>query len=216
MKKDNLKVFSGFLLQEMGKLDEKFYDFPVTLVCSDGQVVTSSFLLVALSPFMRQILSEQSTDFLINLTEFDIHVGDVRTFFNIVTDLEHLEFTLKNSFGNVFDQICKIFDVKMNTIDEHLDKDIVKNIDAHKVVLNETGCVNIEMPEVVINNVSMEEIDLCKNGIIFSCSHCHFTSGTINEVSDHMEVSHTNISSSEKETISTSEDSMKEVVLNVP
>ena len=216
MKKDNLKVFSGFLLQEMGKLDEKFYDFPVTLVCSDGQVVTSSFLLVALSPFMRQILSEQSTDFLINLTEFDIHVGDVRTFFNIVTDLEHLEFTLKNSLGNVFDEICKIFDVKMNTIGEHLDKDIVKNIDAHKVVLNETGCVNIEMPEVVINNVSMEEIDLCKNGIIFSCSHCHFTSGTISEVSDHMEVSHTNISSSEKETVSTSEDSMKEVVLNVP
>jgi len=209
MKKDNLKVFSGFLLQEMGKLDEKFYDFPVTLVCCDGQLVTSSFLLVALSPFMRKILSEQSTEFLINLTEFDIHVGDVRTFFNIVTDLERLEFTLKHSVGDVFDQICKIFDVKFDLNNEHLDKDVV----SHKVVRNETGCINIEMPEVVINNVSIEEIDLCKNGIIFSCSHCHFTSGTISDVSEHMEVSHTNIPSPQKEPFSNSNDTTKEVSL---
>jgi len=195
MKQNSLKVFSGFLLQEIGKLDQKFYDFPVTLVCSDGEVVASSFFLAAISPFMKQILDEQSAEFLINLTEFDVLVVEIKTFFNVVTESKQLE----NTFRNTFIDVCKLFNVE------------------EKITRKDFGSaasINIAMPEVEINNLAMEDIDLYQNGIIFSCSHCYFTSSTIDDVSDHMELSHA--SATNNITVPKSEDIQPELNVNIP
>ena len=178
MKHENFNVFSGFLLQEIGKLDSRFYDFPVTLACLDGNLVTSCLLLAAISPFMREMLVDQGTDFLVNLIDFDILLEDIQMFLDVVIGFKKLE----NSSTESLKKVSKLFNIE-SMMGE------LKNAREDKNQEFE-GLFSIEIPEIVINRTEMEEIDLNQKGIVFSCSHCHFTSNTLSDVSDHMESSH--------------------------
>ena len=178
MKLDNFNVFSGFLLQEIGKLDFKFYDFPVTIVCLDGTLVTSSLLLAAISPFMKEMLEDQGTDFLVNLTDFDILLDDIEVFLDVVIGSKMLE----DSSLNSLEKVSKLFNVE-SKIGELKSSQEVKDQEFE-------GLISIEIPEIVINKTEINEMDINQKGIVFSCSHCHFTSNSISDVTDHMESYH--------------------------
>lgn len=189
MKETVLKVFSGFLLQEIRKLDEKFYDFPVTLVCCDGNFVISSFLLAAISPFLKEIL--QITDSLgeeviLILTEFDLQIREIKSFLDIATEFRHFDnpVSIEHSCWNVFCRVCRIFGVNLND-----DKQLVNRNS------KEGSSKEIDLVEssVAVEHVAMGELNIDKSGLLFSCSNCNFTSDSINDVSDHMEAIHTEI-----------------------
>lgn len=209
MGEEKKRKFAAFILKEMEKLPkEEAYCSPMTVVCIDGVVKTSSLMMIALCPW---ITKEDLGDVSLILIHCGIKMKEFEKFLHCIctTEIDNWYQDEMKTFTNIAHSLqinnyeSSVFHKKIETIVLDKSSKIQENKSTNELLCTntdkncETGVVietNLKTPEKIVNESNNpppdNDIEDDEGPINFNCPSCSYRSSVLAVLHQHIRTTH--------------------------